>query len=109
MKQFYDLIKSYESSGMDSACVSDWYAAISPSDEMLSAIANHIGAEFLASHIGFNVANGLLNQLMPLVGFEAAPKGFWDYYIAFEDSETSNDPDTHARTAVTTLKAAGAA
>ena len=108
MKQFDDLIQAYAASGMDSAIVAAWYAQTSPSADALSALAESIGAAFLGSRISFNVSNGLLNQLMPLAGFESAPRRFWQYYIAFEDSETSNDPNTQARSAVSALTAEGA-
>ena len=109
MKQFDDLINAYTASGLDSATVEAWYVANSPSPGALSAIAGSIGAAFLGGRIGFDAANGLLNQLMPLAGFESAPTRFWQYYTAFEDSETANDPDTHAKSAVSALTSAGAA
>ena len=109
MKKFDDLMQAYTASGLDSATVKAWYVENSPSGETLSALAESIGAAFLADRIDFNAANGLLNQLMPLAGFEYAPRRFWQYYTAFEDSETSNDPDTHAKPAVSALTSAGAA
>jgi hypothetical protein len=109
MQQFDDLFKSYIASGMDPATVTTWHAAHSPSQEMLSALAESIGAAFLAGRINFNAANGLLNQLMPLSGFESAPRRFWDFYTVFEDFETSNDPDTDAKSAVAAAVSAGAA
>ena len=72
-------------------------------------MAESIGAAFLAGRIDFISANGLLNQLMPLAGFESAPKRFWQYYTAFEDFETVDDPDTSAKAAVSALISAGAA
>jgi hypothetical protein len=109
MKQFDDLIDAYTASGLDSATVKAWYVENSPSGETRSALAESIGAAFLADRIDFNAANGLLNQLMPLAGFESAPPRFWQYYTAFEDSETSNDPGTHAKPAVSALTSVGAA
>ena len=107
MKQFDDLIKAYATSGMDSTTVSAWYAQYSPSGDAFSELAETIGAAFLGRDIDFDLANSLLNQLMPLAGFDSAPTRFWQYYIAFEDSETSNDPDTYARPAVTAISRRG--
>ena len=109
MKQFDDLIHAYVASGLDSATVKAWYIENSPSGATLSALAESIGIAFLAGRINFNAANGLLNQVMPLVGFESAPPRFWQYYTALEEFETSNDPDTHAKPAVSALTRAGAA
>jgi hypothetical protein len=66
-------------------------------------LAERVGADFLAGRINFVAANGLLNQLMPLAGFEDAPRRFWQFYVAFEDFETSDSPDTDARSAVAAL------
>jgi hypothetical protein len=108
MQTFDDLIKSYLAADLEPGIVQAWYREHSPSDEALSALAESIGAMFLAGQINFMAANGLLNDLMPLAGFEAAPKRFWQYYIAFEDYETSTSPDSDARSAVAAL-ASGAA
>lgn len=107
MNRFEDLISAYTASGLSSQVVKAWYAASSPSGERLSALAENIGSAFLAGRVNFASANGLLNQLMPLAGFESAPKRFWQYYIAFENSETADDPDTNAKAAVAALARAG--
>lgn len=109
MKRFDELIQAYTASDFDLSTVQTWYAENFPSGEMLSALAEHIGAEFLSGRIDFNAANGLLNRLMSLAGFESAPSRFWQYYIAFEDSETSNDPDTHAKAAISAFMRSGVA
>ena len=103
MKSFDDLINSYVAAGFDPGIVDAWHQAQLPSDDDLVALAERIGAAFLAGHIKFETANGLLNQLMPLVGFEAAPPRFCQYYVAFEDFETSTNPDIDARSAVLAL------
>ena len=103
MQIFDDLIHSYVATDLDSAVVEVWYQDNAPSAETLSALAERIGTTFLAGQIDFAVANGLLNQLMPLAGFDSAPKRFWQYYVAFEDSETSHSPDQDARSAVAAL------
>ena len=103
MKSFDDLIQSYLAADLDPGIVHAWYQTHTPSDETLSALAENIGAGFLAGEINFTAANGLLNDLMPIVGFEAAPRRFWQYYVAFEDFETSKSPDSDARSAVAVL------
>lgn len=109
MTQFDALMNAYSASGMDSAVVKAWYAENAPSTEALSRLAEGIASAFLSGRIDYSAASGLLNQLMPLAGFESAPGRLWRYYIAFEDAETSSDPDTHAKQAVSTLASAGAA
>ena len=106
MKPIDDLIQSYLAADLDPGIVEAWYQQHSPSHESLSEVAESIGAKFLAGQINFITANGLLNQLMPLAGFEAAPKRFWQYYVAFENFETSVSPDTEARSAVAALSGA---
>ena len=106
MAPFDDLLRSYLASSFDALAVEVWYGQHSPSSDELTALAESIGAAFLARRIDFATANGLLNQLMVHVGFESAPPRFWDYYIAFEDFEASNDPDLGARKAVMALGAA---
>lgn len=108
MQIFDDLIHSYLATGQDPAVVKVWYQDHAPSAEALSALAERIGKTFLAGKIDFTAANGLLNQLMPLADFDTAPKRFWQYYVAFEDSETSDNPDKDARPAVAAI-AKGAA
>jgi len=103
MQIFDDLIQSYAAADLDPALVEVWYQEHAPSAETLSALAERIGTTFLAGQIDFIVANGLLNHLMPLAGFDSAPKRFWQYYVAFEDSETSRNPDQDARSAVSAL------
>jgi hypothetical protein len=103
MKPFDDLMQSYLTSNLDASVVDVWYRMHVPSSETLSALAESIGAEFLAGRVSFVAANGLLNQLMPLAGFEAAPPRFWQFYVAFEDSEVSTSPDSAARPAVAAL------
>jgi len=108
MKSFDDLIQSYLVADLDASIVEAWYWKHTPSDETLSALAESIGAGFLAGNINFTTANGLLNQLMPLIGFEAAPQRFWDYYVAFEDFEASTNPDSDARSTITALVSSAA-
>jgi len=101
MKSFDGLIQSYLNANMDSGVVDAWLQEHAPcDDETLSALAEEIGANFLAGNMSFEAANGLLNDLMPRVGFESAPLRFWQYYVAFEDFETAANPDIDARAAI---------
>ena len=79
------------------------------SPQQPSAIAEEIGACYLAGHLTYSLANGLMNQLMPLAGWERAPQRFWQFYVAFEDYETLAEPDPQARLAVQAALNAGAA
>ena len=103
MQLFDDLIRSYVAADLAPETVQAWYRQHSPSDEALSTLAENIGAMFIAGQINFTAANGLLNQLMSLSGFEQAPQRFWQYYIAFEDYENSANPDSDARPGVAAL------
>ena len=109
MKIFDDLIQSYLFTKLDDRTVDAWYQRYAPDDEALSALAEHIGDCFLAEQLNFDAANGLLNHLMVLASYETAPKRFWEYFIAFEEYEVSENPDSDARPAVAALKTGGAA
>jgi hypothetical protein len=100
---FEDLVCSYASSGLDPNVVHGWYERNTPTEKSLSALAEELGEAFLSGSIDYNIASGLFNQLMPLVGFEAAPRRFWEYYIFFEGFEMNPDPDTSARAAIAVL------
>ena len=80
-----------------------------PSPEQLVALSKEIGALYLAGRLTYSLANGLMNQLMPLAGWEQAPKRFWQYYVVFEDSEALAEPDPQARLAVQAVANAGTA
>ena len=109
MSNFDDLIYSYVASDLDASTVEAWFNANTPSGDALNALAELIGAAFLAGKITFVAANGLLNLLMPLAGFEAVPTRLWEYYVAFENFETSNSPDADARHAIAAMAGRGAA
>jgi hypothetical protein len=95
-----DLIQSYVASGSLPSTVQTWYLKHQPNAEALSLMAESIGAAFLARTIGFECASGLMNHLMPCIGFDSAPQRFWQYYVAFEDLEVSGNPDEDARLAI---------
>ena len=95
-----DLIRSYVASGLLPGTVQSWYSEHQPSIGALSLLAESIGAAFLERKIDFETASGLMNQLMPCVGFDTAPHRFWQYYVAFENFEASRNPDEDARPAI---------
>lgn len=109
MEHSSSLIEAYRTSGGDPSAVTAWWKRSRPSPDLLVALAEEIGALYLAGGLTYSLANGLMNQLMPLVGWEHAPKRFWQYYVAFEDSETLAEPDPQARLAVQAVVNAGAA
>lgn len=103
MNQPSDLIEAYTTAADGRELVRAWFAQTVPTDWLLDAVAIQLGHDFVDRRIGFLTANGLLNQLMPLIGFEAAPRTFCAYYIAFENHETSDDPESTARSEVAAL------
>jgi hypothetical protein len=109
MQQFGDLIEAYRASDGNPAAVGEWWARNALGPDGLDALAERIGALYLSGALTYALANGLMNQLMPLAGWDNAPKRFWQYYVALEDSETLADPDLQARLAVQAVANAGAA
>ena len=101
MEHFGTLIASYAATGIsDESVVESWCAAHPMSVDGWIGLAEYIGAAFLDHRITYEVANGLMNELMPIAGWNAAPKRFWEYYIAFEDGEVLEEPDEFVRKAV---------
>ncbi|MDZ4359044.1 MAG: hypothetical protein U1B84_21930 [Variovorax sp.] len=98
-----ELVEAYLAASDGRGFIKSWCEQNMPSAELLNAVAIHLGREFLNRRVGFLAASGLLNQLMASVGFETAPRTFWDYYIAFENHETSDNPDFTARADVEAL------
>ena len=109
MQHLSDLIKAFDASASDPGAIKSWWEHTNPADRDLVAVAEHIGAEYLSGRLSYLQASDAMNQLMPLAGFEAAPLRFWEYYIAFEDAETLEDPDPQARIAVQAVARQGAA
>ena len=109
MEHFSSLIEAYRASGGDPSVVDDWWGRSPLPTNRLVALAEEIGRLYLVGQLTYPLANGLMNQLMPLVGFEQAPHRFWQYYAAFEDAETVAEPDAKARTAVQEVANASAA
>lgn len=97
VEHFSDLIEMYRSSDGDSSVVAAWWERSPPSAGQLAALSEEIGAMYLSGKLTYSLANGLMNQLMPLAGWKDAPERFWQYYIAFENSEVLDDPDPQAR------------
>ena len=61
--------------------------------QKINELAVSIARKFIENEITFEIANGLLNDAMPTLGFEEVPKIFWTIYVAFEDFETSEIPE----------------
>jgi hypothetical protein len=100
-QQFLSLIADYAETGLESDTLVDSWCAEHPLDESgWVALAEYIGSQYLEGHIHYSVANGLMNELMPIAGWHTAPKRFWEYYIAFEDGEILVDPDEQVKKAV---------
>ena len=81
----------------------DWLSSLRNPEEELGHIAESIGRAFLDRRLSYDTASALLNQLMPRIGFEAAPVRFWEVYVAFEDAETAQDPERDAMVRVEAL------
>jgi hypothetical protein len=109
MEHCSTLIDAYRASDGDSSVVSLWWEHSPPSADQLVALSHEIGARYLAGQLTYPLASGLMNQLMPLAGWEQAPQRFWQYYVAFEDAETLAEPDMQARLAVQAVANAGVA
>jgi hypothetical protein len=97
------LIDAYVASGLAPEVVRRWCQRTTPSSEALVALAEAVAKQFVEGRIDFQVASGLFNQLMPLVGFDAAPLRFWKLYVALEDFEVLEEPNQSARLAVARL------
>ena len=109
MQPISDLIHQFKESDGDPSVVAAWWARDPPVPAELVAVSEQIGAMYLSSSLTYSLANGLMNQLMPLAGWEAAPVRFWQYYVALEDAETLADPDPQAKLAVQAVANQGAA
>ncbi len=109
MEQHHNLIQEYVSSGLDKKIVGNWYSRNLPNDKEIISVAELIGKMFVSQKINYEIASGLFNQLMPLIGFEIAPARFWEYYIAFENTEALQNPEESARKAVLEVANHGAA
>ena len=72
-----------------------WYSSLE-SNEELDVLAIWLAQSFVAGEVKYDIANILFNQIMPVVGFDEAPKVFWSFYSAFEDFEFSKKPDEEA-------------
>jgi hypothetical protein len=98
-----ELVATYAGSGHAAGVVHRWYQETAPSDQALVGLAEVAAKQFVDGEIDFRTASGLLNQLMPLIGFESAPRRFWEFYTALEDFETLDDPEQAARPAIARL------
>ena len=81
----------------DSDFLDKWVLSLDSLSTSLDKFAVELSKSYLDKDTSFDEANGLLNQIMPIVGFEEAPKIFWQFYIAFEDYEMLEKPDAQTR------------
>ena len=110
MQQYHALIADYAATGLGSdVLVDSWCAENSLDESGWVALAESIGTHYLEGQILYSVANDLMNELMPIAGWNSAPKRFWEYYIAFEDGGTLDEPDEQVRKAVLAVASRGAA
>ena len=79
-----------------------WVLSLNSLSSNLDQFAIDLSRSYLSKKASFDEANGLLNQIMPIVGFDEAPKIFWQFYIAFEDYEHLDKPDIEARKRIKT-------
>ncbi len=75
--------------------IDEWFSRLDSKAE-LDDLAIWLAKSFVAGEVRYDIANVLFNQIMPVVGFEEAPKIFWIFYSAFEDFEFSEKPDEDA-------------
>ena len=81
--------------GKNSNFIEEWYSKLESIDE-LDALAIWLAESFVDGEVKYDIASVLFNQIMPVVGFEEAPRVFWLFYDAFEDFEISEKPDEEA-------------
>ena len=104
MKEYESLIASYAAVGwVDNSVVEKWCAANPLNENQWGLLAERIGTSYLENRITYQVANGLMNELMPVAGWDSAPERFWEYFIAFEDGEVLEEPDENVRKAVSAI------
>jgi len=75
------------------------YSKEGGTDRLLSDVAVFICTRFLSRDSSFHDSGSALNSLMATAGwgFGDAPLGFWEVFIAFDDFDTSDDPNEEAR------------
>lgn len=98
--KYAELIKSYISSNHDSSILESWIQKTANQDTELDNLAICLGKLFVAGEISFDNANDILNDLMPIKGFEEAPIIFWKLYEGFENFEGVEDPDQKAKSVI---------
>jgi len=80
----------------DPKFLDNWFSSLTSAPSTLDKFAVDLAKSFINGGSSFDQANGLLNQIMPIAGFEKAPKIFWQFYIAFEDYEHLDEPKQEA-------------
>ncbi|MEZ5586998.1 MAG: hypothetical protein R3E46_08025 [Sedimenticolaceae bacterium] len=63
----------------------------------VDALAIFLAKSFVDGAVSFDTASTLLNQTMPVIGFETASQRFWQIYTALEDFELVENPGAEAR------------
>ena len=96
-----ELIREYTHSGFDRSVLASWYKHLSEIDATLDDLSIYLGRSYVNGEIPFDTANGVLNQLMPLRGFDEAPLTFWKFYVGFEDFEGRTGFDVAAKSRIT--------
>lgn len=92
-----ELVREYIGKDFDSSVLESWYTGLMEIDTELDDLAIYLGQAFVKGEISFDTANGILNQLMPLRGFDEAPETFWKFYSGFEDFEVIDHPSAEAK------------
>ena len=80
----------------DTNFLDNWFSSLNSVSGTLDKLAIDLAKSFLKGCSSYDQVNGLLNQIMPIAGFEKAPRVFWQFYIAFEDFEHLDNPRSDA-------------
>jgi hypothetical protein len=97
------LIVSYSNSPNDTTELVFWLSLHKNDEQKINELAVSIARKFIEKEISFEIANGLLNDIMPVLGFEEAPKIFWTIYVGFENFETSESPEKEIRKSISNI------
>ena len=64
---------------------------------LLDDLADALARQYVAGDLDYSTANGAMNWLMPVAGFESAPERFWEVYEGLERGETEDPPGANSR------------
>jgi hypothetical protein len=90
------LLKQATSQSLAAESVSRLSAHFDSLASLAEAFAELVAQRYLAGAMPYEEASRCMNSAMPAIGFEAAPRKFWDVYVAFEDCEALESPDQRA-------------